>query len=144
MDDPPRTQGPLNRILSNLLPLTFVIPGPSSQNHSTYLEAAKIAANNLLSYLRIDSELALDAQMMKKFKDGRIKDNNLVILGGTENTFGDMVLSKTKSEVQWLSDRQGWLLHERTFDGEGLGMSLLVGSFSRLIQVTLRRRCLLA
>ena len=117
----------MSRILSNPLPLTFVIPGPLSQNHSIYLEMAKIAANNLLSYLRIDSELAFDTQMVKKYKEGRIGDNNLVILGGAENTFGDMILSETKSEVQWLSDRQGWLLQERVFDEEGLGMPLLVG-----------------
>ena len=134
----------MNRILSNPLPLTFVIPGPSSQNHSIYLEMAEIAANNLLSYLRIDSELALDAQMVKRSKEGRIGDNNLVILGGAENTFGDMVLSETKSEVQWLSDRQGWLLQERVFDDEGLGMPLLVGPFNRPVQVMLCRRRFLA
>ena len=143
MDVPGRAQGPMNRILSNPLPLTFVIPGPSSQNHSTYLEVAKIAANNLLSYLRIDSELVLDAQMVKKFKEGHVEDNNLVILGGVENTFGDMVLSQ-KSEVQWLSDRQGWLLQGRVFDEEGLGMRLPAGSFSHLIQGTPYRRRLLA
>jgi len=111
----------MNRILSNSLPLIFVIPGPSSQNHSTYLEMATIAANNLLSYLRIDSELTLDTHMVKKFEEGRIGDNNLVILGGRENAFRNVVLSKTKSDVQWLSDGQGWLLQERVFDEEGLG-----------------------
>jgi len=139
-----RAQGPMNRILSSSLPLTFVIPGPSSQNYSIYLELATIAANNLLSYLRIDSELVSDNHMVKKYEGGHIGDGNLVILGGTDNTFGDVVLSKTKSEVQWLSDRQGWLLQERVFDKKGLGMPLLAGSFNSPIQVTLRRHRLFA
>ena len=123
----------MDRIISSSLPLTFVIPGPSSQNHSTYLEVATIAANNLLSYLRIDSELAFDTHMVKEFEGGRIGENNLVILGGTDNTFGDVVLSKTKSEVQWLSDGQGWLLHERVFDKKGLGMLFAAGSINASI-----------
>jgi hypothetical protein len=89
---------------------------------------ATTAANNLLTYLRIDSELALDTRMVKKFEEGHIGDNNLVILGGTENTFGDVVLSETKSEVQWLSGRWGWSLQGRDFDEEGLGAPLSFGS----------------
>ena len=122
MDAPTRAQGPMNRILSSSLPLIFVIPGPSSQNHSIYFEMATIVANNIFSYLRIDSELALDTHMVKRSKEGRIGVNNLVILGGTENAFGNMIFSKSKSEVQWLSDRQGWSLQERIFDEQGLGM----------------------
>lgn len=139
-----RAQGPMNRIVSSSLPLTFVIPGPSSQNHSIYLEMATIAANNLLSHLRIDSRLAIDTHMVKEFEEGHIGDNNLVILGGTDNAFGDVVLSKTKSEVQWLPDRQGWLLQERVFDEKGLGTPFVAGSFSGLIQVTPRRHRLFA
>ena len=134
----------MNRILSSSLPLIFVIPGPSSQNHSIYLEMATIAANNLLSYLRIDSELAFDAHMVKKFKYGCIGDNNLVILGGSGNMFGEVVLSKTRSEVQWLSDRRGWLIQDRVFDEAGLGTRLLAGSFDRLIHAPPRRPRLLA
>lgn len=134
----------MNRILSSSLPLKFVIPGPSSQSHSIYLEMATIVANNLLTYLRIDSELVLDTQMVKEFEGGRIGDNNLVILGGADNTFGAVVLAKAKSEVQWLSDRQGWSLHERVFDEKGLGMPFVAGSFIELIQVIPRRHRLFA
>lgn len=139
MDAPTRALGPMNRILSSTLPLTFVIPGPSSQNHSIYLEMATIVANNLLTYLRIDSKLVLDTQMVKEFEGGRIGENNLVILGGTDNTFGAAVLAKAKSEVQWLSDKQGWSLQERVFDEKGLGMPLVSGSLNSLIQIIPRR-----
>jgi len=144
MHAPTRAQGPMNRILSSSLPLTFVIPGPLSQSHSLYLEMATIAANNLLGYLRIDSELAIDTQMVREFEGGRIGDNNLVILGGADNTFGAVVLSKAKSEVQWLSDKQGWSLQERVFDEKGLGMPFVTCSFNGLIQVTPRRNRLFA
>jgi hypothetical protein len=123
----------MNRILSSSLPLIFVIPGPSSPDHLTHLEMATIAANNLFSYLRVDSEVALDTHMVKIFEDGGIWDNNLVILGGRENAFGNAVLSKSKSDVQWLPDRGGWLLHGRVFDEEGLGMRTLAGSFNCII-----------
>jgi hypothetical protein len=73
---------------------------------------------------------------LKGLKRGRIGDNNMVILGGADNTFGDFVLSKTKSEVQWLFDRQGWLLRERVFDEKGLGMPLVAGPLNGYIQVT--------
>ena len=103
-----------------------------------------IAANNLLSYLCINLELVSDTHMVKKYEGGYIVDSNLVILGGTDNIFGDFVLSKTKSNVQWLSNRQGWLPQERVFDKRGLAMPLVASSFNSPIQVTLCRHCLFA
>jgi len=89
----------MNRILSSSLPLILVIPGPSSQNYSIYLELATIAANNLLSSLRIDSELVLDTHMVKKYEVGHIDDSNLVILGGTDNIFGMLFSSRPRARA---------------------------------------------
>ena len=88
-----------------------------------------MAANNILGYLHIESEVAFDTHMVRELEGGRIGDGNLVILGGADNTFGNVVLSKAKSEVEWLSDRQGWLLQERVFDQKGLGMPFVADSF---------------
>ncbi|KAG8790630.1 hypothetical protein FRC17_008875 [Serendipita sp. 399] len=114
-----RPSGPMNRILATTSPLTIIIP--RSDIHVSY---ALQIAHNLLSYLRIDSNIVFDDEALQLHDQDC---SNQVILGGVNNIFGRAVLAKRPSEVQFTEE--GWQLRSYLFNEPGLVCSSSLAMF---------------
>ncbi|KAG8805334.1 hypothetical protein FRC17_005560, partial [Serendipita sp. 399] len=113
-----RPSGPMNRILATTRPLTIVIP-----RSDIYVSYALRIAHSLLSYLRVDTNIAFDDEALRLHDQASMDCSNLVILGGVDNIFGRAVLAKSPSEVRFTEE--GWQLRSYLFNEPGLGILFL-------------------
>lgn len=112
-----RPVGPANRILNSKAPFVIVIPTTSPYN----LFAAQRMAHNLLSYLRIDAQIFLDREAIKRLGRGDLGCANIAILGGHDNLFGEALMSGNPGSVVFT--KGGWRLRGREFEHPGQGAS---------------------
>lgn len=122
----PRLTGPMSQILSNG-PLFIIIP----RKQPKLLDMALRISFNLLTYLRVDSQVMFDDDESHNLN----RCVPMMIFGGRENKFGESILAKRPSEFKF-TDR-GWTLRGHEYSEPGLGVAFLHPHRPRCSQLTL-------
>ncbi|PVG01691.1 hypothetical protein CPB86DRAFT_698784 [Serendipita vermifera] len=116
---PLRPSGPLHRILSTEKPLIIIVPKTSESG----LTLASRLAHNLVTYLRIDTQILYDNEAISQLQKDILDCSNLIVIGGYHNNFGQYILSGNPSPVRFTQD--GWKLASRSYESPGLGAMFL-------------------
>ena len=97
------------------IPIVIVVPGANQY----LLSAATRIAHNLFSYLRADIQIYYDYEAINLLGNSGSDCSNLVILGGSANTFGQLIMSGHPGGV--LFTEKGWKVQGNIFESSGLG-----------------------
>ncbi|KAL6309159.1 hypothetical protein BKA93DRAFT_821973 [Sparassis latifolia] len=89
-----QAHGRMARVLSSAAPLTIIIPNePSCRTLSSALRIAHI----LDVYHKLDAEIIVDAEAMRRLGDNSLGQGNIVVIGGANGEFSRAILLQNQT-----------------------------------------------